>query len=162
MVYAQPRTVLENETHKLLWNVEIQTDHLILARWPDLIRINKKKKRICRIVDFDVLADHRVKLKECKKNDKYLDLARELKKTVEHENGCYNNCNWCSWYSHQRIGMGTEGLKNKNTSGDHPKYSIVRSSQNTANSPEDLRRLAFTQTPVKDHQLMLTWKTLQE
>ena len=25
-------------------------------------------------------ADHRIKLKECEKNDKYLDLARELKK----------------------------------------------------------------------------------
>ena len=32
------------------------------------------------IVDFDVPADHRIKLKECEKKDKYLDLARELKK----------------------------------------------------------------------------------
>ena len=40
----------------------------------------KKKKRICKIVDFDVLADHRIKLKESEKKDKYLDLARELKK----------------------------------------------------------------------------------
>ena len=32
------------------------------------------------IVDFPVPADHRVKLKECEKKDKYLDLARELKK----------------------------------------------------------------------------------
>ena len=35
--------------------------------------------RTCRIVDFAVLADHRVKLKESKKKDKYLDLAWELK-----------------------------------------------------------------------------------
>ena len=41
---------------------------------------NKKKKRICKIVDFAVPADHRIKLKECEKKDKYLDLARELKK----------------------------------------------------------------------------------
>ena len=39
-----------------------------------------KKKRICKIVDFAVPADHRIKLKECEKKDKYLDLARELKK----------------------------------------------------------------------------------
>ena len=32
------------------------------------------------IVDFAVPADHRIKLKECEKRDKYLDLARELKK----------------------------------------------------------------------------------
>ena len=37
-------------------------------------------QRICKIVDFAVPADHRIKLKECEKKDKYLDLARELKK----------------------------------------------------------------------------------
>ena len=36
--------------------------------------------RICKIVDFAVPADHRIKLKECEKKDKYLDLAKELKK----------------------------------------------------------------------------------
>ena len=36
-------------------------------------------------MDFTVPADHRVKLKENEKWDKYLDLTRELKKTVEHE-----------------------------------------------------------------------------
>ena len=39
----------------------------------------KKKKKIRKIVDFAVPADHRIKLKECEKKDKYLDLARELK-----------------------------------------------------------------------------------
>ena len=32
------------------------------------------------MVDFAVPVDHRIKLKECEKKDKYLDLARELKK----------------------------------------------------------------------------------
>ncbi len=74
-----PAPVLENDTHKLLWDFDIQTDHLISARRPELIIINKKKrkKKICRIVDFAVPADHRIKLKECEKRDKYLDLARE-------------------------------------------------------------------------------------
>ena len=59
----------------------MQRGHLISARRPDLI-INKKKKKkkISKIVDFTVPADHRIKLKECEKRDKYLDLARELKK----------------------------------------------------------------------------------
>ena len=35
---------------------------------------------ICKIVDFAVPADYRMNLKECEKKDKYLDLARELKK----------------------------------------------------------------------------------
>ena len=66
-------------THKLLWNFNIQTDHLIPARRPDLIIINNKK-RTCKIVDFAVPADHRINQKDCEKKDKYLDLARELKK----------------------------------------------------------------------------------
>ena len=41
---------------------------------------NQQNKKKCKIVDFDVLADHRIKLKQCEKRDKYLDLARELKK----------------------------------------------------------------------------------
>ena len=40
-----PAPVLENVTHKLLWDFNIQTDHLIPARRPDLIIINKKKKK---------------------------------------------------------------------------------------------------------------------
>ena len=58
-----------------------ETDHLISARWPDLIII-KKNERTRKIVDFAVLAGHRVKLKECEKRDKYLDLTRELKKRL--------------------------------------------------------------------------------
>ena len=38
------------------------------------------KERTWRIVDFAVPANYREKLKESKKNDKYLDLAWELKK----------------------------------------------------------------------------------
>ena len=72
-----PAPVLENNTHKVLWDFDIHTDHLISARRPDLIIINKKK-RICKIVDFAVPADHKIKLKECEKKDKYVDLAIEF------------------------------------------------------------------------------------
>ena len=53
-----PASVLENATHKLLWDFSIETDQLIPARRPDLIVINKKKKRTCQIVDFAAPADH--------------------------------------------------------------------------------------------------------
>ena len=39
-----PAPVLENDIHKLLWDFDIQTDHLIPARRPDLIIINKKRE----------------------------------------------------------------------------------------------------------------------
>ena len=40
-----------------------------------------------------------INLKECEKKDKYLDLARELKKAVEHENDDCTNCDWCFWHN---------------------------------------------------------------
>ena len=70
-----PASVLENDTHKLLGDFDIK----ISARRPHLIRFNKKQ-RSCKILDFAVSADHRIKPKESEKKDKYLDLARELKK----------------------------------------------------------------------------------
>ena len=36
--------VQENDSHKLQWDFDIHTDHLISTRRPDLIIINKKKK----------------------------------------------------------------------------------------------------------------------
>ena len=89
---------------------------------------------------FAILADCRVKLKESEKRDKYLDLARELKKTMEHKSDSSTNCNWHARYSHQRIGIetegtetecietegsGTEGVGNKRMSGDYQNYRIV-------------------------------------
>ncbi len=60
-----PEPVLENDTHKLLWDFDIQTNQLNSARRTDLIIINKKKKKkICKIVDFPVPGDNRIKLKE--------------------------------------------------------------------------------------------------
>ena len=146
-----PELVLENEKHKFLCNFDIQTNHLISARRPDLI-ITNKNKITYKIVNFAVPADHRVKLKESRNKDKFLEPVPCLgiEKIVEHEGDSCTNCNWCSWYSHQRIGKMT-----KKTSGDNPNYSIGEIGQNTKKSPGDLRRLVVTQTPVKDHKLTL-------
>ena len=69
-------------------------------------------------MDFAVMSDYEVKLKENEKKDKYLDLAGELKKMWIMK----ANCSCFSWYSHRRIIKGTGGLGNKRTSGDHPNY----------------------------------------
>ena len=63
-----PAPVLWNDTHKLLWHFDIHKDHLISARRPDLIRINKiKKKKTCKIVDFTVPDDHILSRKKVKR-----------------------------------------------------------------------------------------------
>ena len=104
--------------------------------------------------------DHRVKLKETKKRDKYLDLAREVK-PIEHEGDSDPNGNWYIWNNPQRIGKGTGRLGNKRINRVHPDYSIIKIGQNTEKGTGDLRRLAVTQTPVKNPQLMLVQKTLK-
>ena len=108
--------------------------------------IINKNKRTCKIVDFAIPADHRIKLKECEKRDKFLDLAMELKNL---------------WNMQVKIipivigAFGTvtkgllKGLGSWQTSGDHPNHSIVENGKNIEKSPGDLRRIAVTQTPVK-------------
>ena len=92
-------SALENKTHKIPWNLVMQMDHLIPAS-----HINsQQKKRTCRIEDLVVPAIHRVILKGSEERDKYLDLTRELKKTMEHESDGDTICNWSTRYSHQKM-----------------------------------------------------------
>ena len=136
-----PASVLENDMHKLLWDFNIQMDHLIPARRPDLIIINKKK-RICKIVNFAIPADHRINLKECEKKDKYLDLARELKKL------------WNMNMTIVPIVMGAFGTISKGLLKGLEDLEVggrLETIQMTAllRTARILRRLAVTQTPVK-------------
>ena len=38
-----PESILKNETPKFLGDFEIQMDHLISTRRPDLVKVNKKR-----------------------------------------------------------------------------------------------------------------------
>ena len=86
-------------------------------------------KRTCKIVDFSVPSDYRLKLKiKKKKNEKknkYLDLAMEFLKNWKHESNSYNNSNWYSLYSHQKIGKRTRGVGNKKMSEDHQTRALL-------------------------------------
>ena len=144
-----PTSVLKKDTHKLLWDFEIQTGHLISATWPDLKIINKRK-RTYKIDGLCCPGWPLSKIKRKRKKDKYLDLTRELKKMWNMKvTFILYYYYWYSWYSHQRIYKGTRGLGNTWTG------------QNTKKSLGDLRRLAITQTPVRKHQLTFTRKTLK-
>ena len=81
MVYAQPSTChwkWHTQTPIGLWYTN-GSPNLGQKTRPSNNQ-QQKKKKICKIVDFTVPADHKIKLKEHEKRDKYLDLARELKK----------------------------------------------------------------------------------
>ncbi|XP_068756858.1 uncharacterized protein [Montipora capricornis] len=74
-----PEPVLENERCKILWDFTIQTDHVIEARKPDMIVVEKRNK-CCKIIDFAIAHYSRIEEKEVEKVVKYQNLARELKK----------------------------------------------------------------------------------
>ena len=62
------KSVVENETYKILYDFDIQTDLRNLGHKtrPSV----DKPERKCRLVDFAVPVDHRVKIKETEKVDK--------------------------------------------------------------------------------------------
>ena len=61
----------------ILWDFGIQTDHVMEARRPDLVVVDKKE-RSCKIIDFTVPRDSRIEEKEKDKIGKYQELGREL------------------------------------------------------------------------------------
>ena len=68
----------KNKTFKILRDFSIQIFHPIMTRKPGLSLFNNKK-RTCYEVYFAIPSDHKVKIREGKRLDKYLDLSRELK-----------------------------------------------------------------------------------
>jgi hypothetical protein len=75
----EPTAVTETEDVKILWDFEIQTDHHITARRPDIIVVDKKKKETL-IIDVAVPEDRNICDKEKEKITKYQDLRLEIKK----------------------------------------------------------------------------------
>ena len=79
----KPESVLENGKHKITLDFEIQADHFITVKRPDVMIVNQKKKKkgkkkTCRIVICAVLEDYKLKIIENEMSDKYLDSVRKL------------------------------------------------------------------------------------
>ena len=100
-----PESFLENETQKILWDFEIQTDHLLSVRRPGLVIVKKNL-----VIPTDLM----LKLEESEKGNKCLDLARELKKTRKQ-----------LWLVHLRNSQ-RNGKEARRTRRDHPDYSTIK------------------------------------
>ena len=74
-------------------------------------------------MDFAILADHKKKIKENEKIDKYLDLTREIKK--KHESDGDISWSWFTLNGPQRLGKWIWGIRNQRKNRDHPDYSFV-------------------------------------
>ena len=149
-----PAPVLENNMHKLLWDFDIHTDHLR----PDLIIINKKK-RTCKIVNFAIPDDHRIKLKEGEKKDNYFNLARELKKLLNMQVTIIPIV--IGAFGTVTKGL-LKGLEDLEVGGrvETIQTTVLLRTARILRRVLETWRLAVTQTPVKNHQLTLMWKIL--
>ena len=64
---------------KILWDVMIQCYREIKARKPNIVVVNKNKKR-CAIIDVAIPGDIRVSKKEKENIERYQKLKREIKR----------------------------------------------------------------------------------
>ena len=83
MLYVQPRICLgewDAQTPMRFWDTNGSPNLGQTTGSYNQQQKKKKKKITCKIVDFAVPTDHKMKFIERKKKDIYLDLVRELEK----------------------------------------------------------------------------------
>ena len=73
----KPEIVLENETHKILWDFKIMKSQPEVQTW----RLLKIKKRTCQLEDFTVPVDNRGKNKR-KRNDIQIPGSRQKEQWI--------------------------------------------------------------------------------
>ena len=111
----QQESVIENESVRILWDFNIQTDHYIEHRRPDILVFEKDSRR-CFIIVIASPGDKRVVEKEQEKIEHYSDLKRELKKIWK-----------CSHIEIVPIIVGALGIVSKNLEGWMKKISLKSS-----------------------------------
>ena len=126
---------------RLKFSATTQVD-LIPVRRPDLALINKikeKKQGTCRILGLPVPADHRWKIKKSEIRNRWIKKVMLTSTVIS------------AWNGPQCFGKWFERFVNCLTNQDHSNYSVAETDQSTEKGSGDLRRIAVTQTPVKDH-----------
>ena len=88
-----------------------------------------------------------------------IGFCTRTEKAVENDGQRNTNLGRCIRNSHQEVGEETGVIGNQRENRNHLNYSMAEISENTQKSPGDLIRLAVTQSPVKNYQLTLVWKT---
>ena len=68
---------MESQDFKVLWDFVIQSARFVQARGPDIVVVNKIKKKV-KLIDIAIPGDCRVKEKEQEKIEKYDQLKEEI------------------------------------------------------------------------------------
>ena len=77
----EPKTVTENDSVTILWDMPIHTDRTIAANRPDIVLKNKKDKT-CLLIDMTTPLDTNTLVKTTEKLTKYKDLEIEVERML--------------------------------------------------------------------------------
>ena len=75
----EPKTVTENDSVTILWDMPIHTDRTIAANRPDIVLKNKKDKT-CLLIDMTIPLNTNTSVKTTEKLNKYKDLEIEVER----------------------------------------------------------------------------------
>ena len=75
----KPAIVVENDRVKIFWDFNIQTDHVIQHRRPNIVVLYKTERK-CHLIDIAVPGDKKIELKEHEKKNNYSKLRQEVEK----------------------------------------------------------------------------------
>ena len=78
----EPESVVENENFTMLWDFTIQYDHMIKARRPDIVVVDKVKKETM-IIDVAIPGDTRIFDKVREKIEKHSLLKDEISRSCQ-------------------------------------------------------------------------------
>ena len=92
-------------------SLKVSLENLSIIRKRTKPRINKQGGN-CHLVDFAISADHKMKIKESEKIDKYL----RVEKHIKHEGDGDANCSLYTWNGLQRFRKETGG--NRRSKGE--------------------------------------------
>ena len=76
-------------------------------------------------MDFVILVDHWLKIKENKKMTQVLRPCQRTEKAVEHEGDGDTNGDWSTWNGPQKIGKRTVKFQNQRSNQNYPDNGIV-------------------------------------
>ena len=111
-------------------------------------------------MDSPLLGNHWVKSKEAEKKDKYLDIAKELKKQWNMKLTLIPIVIGVLFQINEGLIQGQEDLEISGRVETIETMALLRSAIILRRVLE-LRRLFVTQNPLREYRLILVWKTLK-
>ena len=135
---------------------QFNTIHITIFYSPTVGKVSKLSHRVWHNLPGSQV-NQRDNISQSNKICKWISRpCQRTKETVEHEENSDTSCKWRAWNDSNILERRLESWELEDELRSSTLYSI---GQNTEKSPEDLRRLIVTHTPVTNHQLV--WITCQ-